>query len=111
MAISPSSSLAFPCAFRGAIVWGPERAARVERLHAYRLADLGRERRGAEVNPEAGAPDCDRTVLRQVHRGRQLVVLISLVALQVAQRSETRLLDGRIVPGVGCSDQVAMHGP
>src|SRR6266540_2015889 len=44
-----------------------------------RLALLGRERRGAKVHPEAGAPDRHSAISAQVNIGRQLVILIALV--------------------------------
>src|SRR4051794_12693373 len=65
-----------------------------------------RERRGGEVDAEAAAPDRDGPVLRQIEIVRHIVVLVALVALELAQLDEAGLGDGLVVRGIGRGHQI-----
>src|SRR6516162_9516045 len=63
------------------------------------------QRRRRKVDAEAVAPDGDHLVLAQVHVLGHIVVLVALVALELAQLHVVRLRNRGGVPGVVRSDQ------
>src|SRR5262245_62172476 len=65
-----------------------------------------RERRGGEVDAEAAAPDRDGAVLRQIEIIGHVVVLVALVALELAQLDEAGLGDGLVVRRIGRGHEI-----
>ena len=61
---------------------------------------------GSEINAEAAAPDGYRAILVEIYVRRQVVVLVTHIALEVADADKAGLRDGLVVFSVGSRDQI-----
>ena len=95
-----------PCSFRSDSRPGTC-ARKFKNLHRAGLSGLlSHQWSGGEINAEAATPDGYRPILIEIYVHRQLVVLVTHIALEVADADKPGLRDGLVVLGVGSCDQI-----